>query len=108
MNQNDRKQERVEHLAPVGGQDGCVYDFSQGGVAVFVGQCAKPGSTVMLKVQVGDLNLNVKATVSHCTVSGDLYRAGYQFTDLADDSRTILREMADLYSRGVPVRVAHA
>jgi hypothetical protein len=37
---------------------------------------------------------------------GSSFRTGFQFTDLTKDCRATLREMANLYSRGVPVKVS--
>lgn len=106
MDQNDRKQERIEHLRHKNEEVGNVYDFSEGGMALFLDRTVAMGQVSRIKILVGDLSLTTKVTAAHCAASGNLYRAGFQFTDLAGESRSILREMAARHSRGVPVTIS--
>lgn len=100
-----RREDRIEHIRLYNDDAMSIYDFSEGGVGVFLDRACADGSPFTLRIGVGDLKISLKGNVVHASVFGKQYRTGFKFSDVREDDKSLLHEMVNRYSRGVPVKI---
>lgn len=105
MEQSKRREDRIEQIHVEDQAENGIYDFSVGGLALAMDGHHTENAAVVLKISVGDMKISVKAKVAHSTVFGNRYRVGFQYMEMTEDAKEMLREMVNRYSRGVPVKV---
>lgn len=99
-----RKNERIEHLQVYSDEQLNLYDFSEGGIGLYTEKQMAIHTACSLKIVAGDLQINLKASVAHCAIFGKQYRVGFKFIDLKPESKSLIREMSNRFSRGVPLK----
>lgn len=98
-----RRDERIEDISLTENDTMRIYDFSEGGIGIYLNSEYKQDTVLLLKISVGELKHITKVKVAHCSVSGKRYRTGFKYDNLKENEKDIIRQMVDLYSRGVPV-----
>jgi hypothetical protein len=99
MKPQERKSERVEHIAAAGEEEQTIFDLSATGASIFNDASIDEKTVVMLKIN----DLIVKAKVVYCTDRKEGYRLGLQFWNNDRETRDKLNTIVENYSRGVPV-----
>ncbi len=100
---NKRTDDRIEDLRLLEDKVMRIYDFSKGGIGIFLRESYPVDSLFSVNVNVGGEKLSLKARVAHCTIYGNSYRTGLKYEPMNGDTERLLHNMVSQYSRGVTI-----
>ncbi len=94
-----RLSDRIEFLGS-SSSHGVLIDISTTGACCHHTSAKEKGSPVLVQFN----EVLVKARVVYCQQRGEGFRLGLQFAEMSSETQTMIDEIVDGYSRGVPVK----